>query len=298
MPSVEAVAAMTRYNEGADQGRRAPLPRRAPPDLQGRSRLVATRSARRRRWRAGRRSRIRTDGFKADLATETSTGIVTAAPALPRCRAQRGVAQPTRCDAQLAQARRARARALEARRRESAHWHVMGPRERPKEGTTPVVERPTSAAGSHPQSRLFGAGLPPRTQANATPLVASSTGSFVQPCPRSRGRAVGGPAFSRTAAAWRRDAVVSTPASAPSAASGARRAAPLRAAPPAVPARAGGCAPASARQRRRPARRARGARGASPAGAGRGSERTPRRNGARRGCWRYWRAGPRDHRSR
>ncbi len=40
----------------------------------------------------------------------------------------------------------------------------MGPRERPKEGTTPVVERPTSAAGSHPLPRLFGAGLPPRTQ--------------------------------------------------------------------------------------------------------------------------------------
>ena len=37
---------------------------------------------------------------------------------------------------------------------------VVGPRERPKEGTTPVVKRPASAAGSHPQLRLFGAGLP------------------------------------------------------------------------------------------------------------------------------------------
>jgi hypothetical protein len=28
-----------------------------------------------------------------------------------------------------------------------------------------VVERPTSAAGFHPQPRLFGVGLPPRTRA-------------------------------------------------------------------------------------------------------------------------------------
>ncbi len=46
---------------------------------------------------------------------------------------------------------------------------VMGPRERPKEGTTPAVKRPASVAGSHPLPRLFGAGLPPRARNQATP---------------------------------------------------------------------------------------------------------------------------------
>src|ERR1035441_3825019 len=48
---------------------------------------------------------------------------------------------------------------------------VMGPRERPKEGTTPAVKRPASVAGSHPQPRLFGAGLPSRAQLHVTRLV-------------------------------------------------------------------------------------------------------------------------------
>jgi hypothetical protein len=48
---------------------------------------------------------------------------------------------------------------------------VVGPREHPKEGTTPVVIRPTSVAGSHPQPRLFGAGLPPRAHPHVTRLV-------------------------------------------------------------------------------------------------------------------------------
>jgi hypothetical protein len=46
---------------------------------------------------------------------------------------------------------------------------VMGPRERPKEGTTSAVKRPASVAGSHPLLRLFGAGLPPRARNQATP---------------------------------------------------------------------------------------------------------------------------------
>ena len=81
---------------------------------------------------------------------------------LSRSRAQRGLAQPTRRGAQLAQARRARSH--EKRRHLGARRQLTGPRERPKEGTTPAVKRPTSAAGSHPLPRLFGAGLPPRTQ--------------------------------------------------------------------------------------------------------------------------------------
>ncbi len=49
-------------------------------------------------------------------------------------------------------------------RRDLGADEVVGPRERPKEGTTPAVERPTSVAGSHPQPRLFGAGLPSRAR--------------------------------------------------------------------------------------------------------------------------------------
>jgi len=48
---------------------------------------------------------------------------------------------------------------------------VVGPRERPKEGTTPAVKRPASVAGSHPQPRLFGAGLPSRAHPHLTCLV-------------------------------------------------------------------------------------------------------------------------------
>ena len=50
------------------------------------------------------------------------------------------------------------------RQRDLGADELVGPRERPKEGTTPAVKRPTSAAGSHPLPRLFGEGLPPRTQ--------------------------------------------------------------------------------------------------------------------------------------
>ena len=55
------------------------------------------------------------------------------------------------------------------RQRELGADEVMGPRERPKEGTTPAVKRPASVAGSHPQPRLFGAGLPSRARDQATP---------------------------------------------------------------------------------------------------------------------------------
>ena len=55
---------------------------------------------------------------------------------------------------------------------------MVGPRERPKEGTTPAVNRPASVAGSHPQPRLFGAGLPPRARTKATPLSAQIEGAL------------------------------------------------------------------------------------------------------------------------
>ena len=57
------------------------------------------------------------------------------------------------------------------RQRDLGADELVGPRERPKEGTTPAVKRPASAAGSHPQPRLFGAGLPSRTQPHPTHLV-------------------------------------------------------------------------------------------------------------------------------
>jgi len=47
----------------------------------------------------------------------------------------------------------------------------VGPRERPKEGTTSVVKRPASVAGSHHQPRLFGAGVPPRAHPHLTRLA-------------------------------------------------------------------------------------------------------------------------------
>jgi hypothetical protein len=61
------------------------------------------------------------------------------------------------------------ARYLAQLRRDLGADEVMGPRERPKEGTTPAVKRPASVAGSHPQPRLFGAGLPSRARDQATP---------------------------------------------------------------------------------------------------------------------------------
>ena len=76
-----------------------------------------------------------------------------------------------------------RARAHTTRRHLGACRHVVGPRERPKEGTTPAVERPTSAAGSHPQPRLFGAGLPPRTRCQRYATARSAGRDFAQPCP-------------------------------------------------------------------------------------------------------------------
>ncbi len=90
------------------------------------------------------------------------------APALSRRRAERGLGAPARRDVGPAQARRARAD--ETRRELGARDDVMGPRERPKEGTTPVGQRPRPARPDlPPQLRLFGAGLPPRTRGNATP---------------------------------------------------------------------------------------------------------------------------------
>jgi hypothetical protein len=62
-------------------------------------------------------------------------------------------------------------RRVQAKRKLGAD-EVVGPRERPKEGTASVVKRPASAAGSHPQLRLFGVGLPPRAQPHVTRLVA------------------------------------------------------------------------------------------------------------------------------
>jgi hypothetical protein len=57
------------------------------------------------------------------------------------------------------------------RQRQLGADELVGPRERPKEGTTPAVKRPTSVAGSHPQPRLFGAGLPSRAHPHVTYLV-------------------------------------------------------------------------------------------------------------------------------
>ncbi len=52
---------------------------------------------------------------------------------------------------------------------------VVGPRERPKEGTTSAVKRPVSVAGSHPQPQLFGSGLPSRARLHVTRLVVQLT---------------------------------------------------------------------------------------------------------------------------
>jgi hypothetical protein len=67
------------------------------------------------------------------------------------------------------------------RQRELGADEVMGPRERPKEGTTPAVKRPASAAGSHPQPRLFGTGLPSRAHPDAPGVVVSSIEASVSP---------------------------------------------------------------------------------------------------------------------
>jgi hypothetical protein len=48
-----------------------------------------------------------------------------------------------------------------------------------------VVKRPASVAGSHPQPRLFGAGLPSRARGHATPNPARPERAL---CPRRPGQ--------------------------------------------------------------------------------------------------------------
>jgi hypothetical protein len=68
------------------------------------------------------------------------------------------------------------------RQRELGADELVSPRERPKEGTTPAVVRPTSAAGSHPQLRLFGTGLPSRARCQRYATAGSAGRDFAQPC--------------------------------------------------------------------------------------------------------------------
>ena len=96
------------------------------------------------------------------------------APALSRSRAQRGLAKGPRRGFEPSALARARAQL----RRDLGADDIAGPRERPKEGTTPAVKRPTSATGSHPLPRLFGAGLSPRTHPHVRPEVVQLKGGL------------------------------------------------------------------------------------------------------------------------